>query len=99
MYVCVCLQDLVSWVSGEHGFIVLTLGTMVPDMPEEITSIFLEAFRQIPQKVLHCIHIYEHTLFKLVSSEMLIYGQISIHVFEMFSIQISHSIDTAAGAV
>ncbi|XP_028988783.1 UDP-glucuronosyltransferase 1A1-like [Betta splendens] len=45
-------EDLESWVSGEHGFVVFTLGTMVSDMPEEITSVFLEAFRQIPQKVI-----------------------------------------------
>ncbi|KAG8013921.1 UDP-glucuronosyltransferase 1-1 [Nibea albiflora] len=45
-------EDLESWVSGEHGFIVFTLGTMISDMPEEITAIFLEAFRQIPQKVI-----------------------------------------------
>lgn len=44
-------QDLGSWVSGEHGFVVFTLGSMVSDLPEEITSVFLEAFRQIPQKV------------------------------------------------
>lgn len=92
-----CLQDLVPWVSGEHGFIVFTLGTMVPDMPEEITSIFLEAFRQIPQKVPDCIHIYEHTLFKLVPSEMLIYGQISVYL-KCFQSNF-HSIDTVAGAV
>ncbi|XP_041848035.1 UDP-glucuronosyltransferase 1A1-like [Melanotaenia boesemani] len=45
-------QDLESWVSGKHGFVVFTLGSMVSDMPEEITSIFIEAFRQIPQKVI-----------------------------------------------
>ncbi|XP_040910318.1 UDP-glucuronosyltransferase 1A1-like [Toxotes jaculatrix] len=45
-------EDLESWVSGEHGFVVFTLGTMVTDLPEEKTSIFLEAFRQIPQKVI-----------------------------------------------
>uniref|UniRef100_A0A669C2T8 UDP-glucuronosyltransferase n=1 Tax=Oreochromis niloticus TaxID=8128 RepID=A0A669C2T8_ORENI len=44
--------DLDSWVSGEHGFVVFTLGSMVSDLPEEITSVFLEAFRQIPQKVI-----------------------------------------------
>ncbi|KAI4810038.1 hypothetical protein KUCAC02_018888 [Chaenocephalus aceratus] len=38
-------------VYGEHGFVVFTLGTMVSDLPEERTSVFLEAFRQIPQKV------------------------------------------------
>ncbi|XP_071346833.1 UDP-glucuronosyltransferase 1A1-like [Trachinotus anak] len=45
-------EDLESWVSGEHGFVVFTLGTIVSDLPEETTSIFLEAFRQIPQKVI-----------------------------------------------
>ncbi|XP_076601903.1 UDP-glucuronosyltransferase 1A1-like [Chaetodon auriga] len=45
-------EDLEPWVSGKHGFIVFTLGSMVSDMPEEITLVFLEAFRQIPQKVI-----------------------------------------------
>ncbi|XP_070774450.1 UDP-glucuronosyltransferase 1A1-like [Enoplosus armatus] len=45
-------EDLESWMSGDHGFVVFTLGTMVPDLPEETTSVFLEAFRQIPQKVI-----------------------------------------------
>nr|XP_046264556.1 UDP-glucuronosyltransferase-like [Scatophagus argus] len=45
-------KDLESWVSGEHGFVVFTLGSMISDMPEETTSIFLDAFRQIPQKVI-----------------------------------------------
>ncbi|TNM98052.1 hypothetical protein fugu_014298 [Takifugu bimaculatus] len=45
-------EDLLPWVSGEHGFIVFTLGTVVSEMPEETTTIFLEAFRQIPQKVI-----------------------------------------------
>uniref|UniRef100_A0A8C9XEF7 UDP-glucuronosyltransferase n=1 Tax=Sander lucioperca TaxID=283035 RepID=A0A8C9XEF7_SANLU len=45
-------EDLESWVSGEHGFVVFTLGTMLSDLPEETTSVFLEAFRQIPQKVI-----------------------------------------------
>ncbi|XP_034559534.1 UDP-glucuronosyltransferase-like [Notolabrus celidotus] len=45
-------KDLEPWVSGKDGFIVFTLGTMVSDMPEETLSIFLEAFRQIPQKVI-----------------------------------------------
>ncbi|XP_035768837.1 UDP-glucuronosyltransferase 1A8-like [Neolamprologus brichardi] len=44
--------DLDSWVSGEHGFVVFTLGSKVSDLPEEITFVFLEAFRQIPQKVI-----------------------------------------------
>lgn len=46
-----CLKDLTEWVSGDHGFIVFTLGTAISDMPEETTSVFLDAFRQIPQKV------------------------------------------------
>uniref|UniRef100_A0A3Q4BPM5 UDP-glucuronosyltransferase n=1 Tax=Mola mola TaxID=94237 RepID=A0A3Q4BPM5_MOLML len=41
-----------SWVSGEHGFVVFTLGSMVSDMPVKRASVFLEAFRQIPQKVI-----------------------------------------------
>ncbi|KAM8838691.1 UDP-glucuronosyltransferase 1A1-like [Synchiropus picturatus] len=45
-------QELQSWVSGEHGFIVFTLGSMVSEMPEDLTVVFLEAFRQIPQKVI-----------------------------------------------
>ncbi|XP_059200686.1 UDP-glucuronosyltransferase 1A1-like [Centropristis striata] len=45
-------EDLESWLSGEHGFVVFTLGSMVSDLPEETTSVFLEAFRQIPQKVI-----------------------------------------------
>lgn len=48
---CLCLKDLSEWVSGDHGFIVFTLGSAISDMPEEITSTFLETFRQIPQKV------------------------------------------------
>ncbi|KAM3866081.1 UDP-glucuronosyltransferase-like [Diretmus argenteus] len=45
-------EDLESWVSGQHGFVVFTLGTMVSTLPEDLTAIFLEAFRQIPQKVI-----------------------------------------------
>ncbi|XP_056276621.1 UDP-glucuronosyltransferase 1A3-like isoform X2 [Pseudoliparis swirei] len=45
-------EDLESWVSGEHGFVVFTLGTMVSELPEETTAVFLDAFRQIPQKVI-----------------------------------------------
>ncbi|XP_061926255.1 UDP-glucuronosyltransferase 1A1-like isoform X2 [Entelurus aequoreus] len=44
--------DLDPWVSGERGFVVFTLGTALTEMPEEITMVFLEAFRQIPQKVI-----------------------------------------------
>uniref|UniRef100_A0A8C6U1C7 glucuronosyltransferase n=1 Tax=Neogobius melanostomus TaxID=47308 RepID=A0A8C6U1C7_9GOBI len=45
-------DDLAEWVSGEHGFVVVTFGTMMPVMPNETKSIFFEAFRQIPQKVI-----------------------------------------------
>ncbi|XP_026231305.1 UDP-glucuronosyltransferase-like [Anabas testudineus] len=45
-------EDLESWVSGEEGFVVFTLGSLVSDMPEEKTAVFLEAFKQIPQKVI-----------------------------------------------
>uniref|UniRef100_A0A3Q2GNK8 glucuronosyltransferase n=1 Tax=Cyprinodon variegatus TaxID=28743 RepID=A0A3Q2GNK8_CYPVA len=45
-------EDLVTWISGEHGFVVFTLGSMLSELPEYITSTFLEAFRQIPQKVI-----------------------------------------------
>lgn len=48
-------------MSGEHGFVVFTLGSMVSDMPEEVTSVFLEAFRQIPQKVQKHLSTYENT--------------------------------------
>ncbi|XP_019945518.2 UDP-glucuronosyltransferase-like [Paralichthys olivaceus] len=37
--------------SGEDGFIVFSLGSMVPNMPEEKAQHFLDAFRQIPQRV------------------------------------------------
>ncbi|KAM3605506.1 uncharacterized protein V6R79_026393 [Siganus canaliculatus] len=45
-------DELQPWLSGEHGFIVFTLGSMMADMPEEATSAFLQAFKQIPQKVI-----------------------------------------------
>ncbi|XP_062391024.1 UDP-glucuronosyltransferase 1-6-like [Sardina pilchardus] len=38
--------------SGEHGFVVFTLGSMVSQLPEEKARAFFEAFRQIPQRVL-----------------------------------------------
>uniref|UniRef100_A0A3Q3VW93 UDP-glucuronosyltransferase n=1 Tax=Mola mola TaxID=94237 RepID=A0A3Q3VW93_MOLML len=38
--------------SGDDGFIVFTLGSMVPSMPEDRAKEFFDAFRQIPQKVL-----------------------------------------------
>ncbi|XP_058479446.1 UDP-glucuronosyltransferase-like [Solea solea] len=38
--------------SGDDGFIVFTLGSMVSKMPAEKAQQFIEAFRQIPQRVL-----------------------------------------------
>ncbi|XP_029971816.1 UDP-glucuronosyltransferase 1-1-like [Salarias fasciatus] len=45
-------DELESWVSGEHGFVVFTLGSMLSELPQQTTSVFVEAFRQIPQKVI-----------------------------------------------
>ncbi|XP_033181643.1 UDP-glucuronosyltransferase 1-2-like [Mastacembelus armatus] len=38
--------------SGEHGFILMALGTLVKGLPVEITSEIAAAFAQIPQKVI-----------------------------------------------
>lgn len=38
--------------SGEHGFILMSLGTLVKGLPIEITSEIAAAFAQIPQKVI-----------------------------------------------
>lgn len=38
--------------SGDDGFIVFTLGSMLSKMPAETAKQFFEAFRQIPQRVL-----------------------------------------------
>ncbi|XP_008298739.1 UDP-glucuronosyltransferase-like [Stegastes partitus] len=45
--------DLEKFVngSGDAGFIVFTLGSMVATMPEEKAKQFFDAFRQIPQRV------------------------------------------------
>ncbi|XP_068614024.1 UDP-glucuronosyltransferase-like [Brachionichthys hirsutus] len=45
--------DLEKFVdgSGDDGFIVFTLGSMVPDMPEKTAKQFFDAFQQIPQRV------------------------------------------------
>ncbi|XP_068184608.1 UDP-glucuronosyltransferase-like [Antennarius striatus] len=37
--------------SGEDGFIVFTLGSMVPSMPDQMAKQFFDAFQQIPQRV------------------------------------------------
>ncbi|KAM9358616.1 UDP-glucuronosyltransferase-like [Symphorus nematophorus] len=45
--------DLEEFVdgSGDDGFIIFTLGSMVTTMPEETAKQFFDAFRQIPQRV------------------------------------------------
>ncbi|XP_041857092.1 UDP-glucuronosyltransferase-like [Melanotaenia boesemani] len=45
--------DLKEFVdgSGDDGFIVFTLGSMVSNMPEEKAKLFFDAFTQIPQRV------------------------------------------------
>lgn len=45
------LEDLIQ-SSGEHGFILMSLGTLVQSLPLEITSEIAAAFAQIPQKVI-----------------------------------------------
>lgn len=47
-------SDLEEFVqsSGEHGFVVMSLGSLVKSLPWEITSEIAAAFSQIPQKVI-----------------------------------------------
>uniref|UniRef100_A0A667YMF4 UDP-glucuronosyltransferase n=1 Tax=Myripristis murdjan TaxID=586833 RepID=A0A667YMF4_9TELE len=47
-------QDLEDFVqsSGEHGIIVMTLGTLVGELPEDFAEDIAEAFAQLPQKVI-----------------------------------------------
>lgn len=47
------MQELEEFAngSGEHGFVVFTLGSMVSQLPEAKAREFFEAFRQIPQRV------------------------------------------------
>ncbi|TRY91906.1 hypothetical protein DNTS_024115, partial [Danionella cerebrum] len=47
-------QELEEFVngSGDDGFVVFTLGSMVSQLPEAKAREFFEAFRQIPQRVL-----------------------------------------------
>uniref|UniRef100_A0A8C8E3V4 Si:ch73-334d15.1 n=1 Tax=Oryzias sinensis TaxID=183150 RepID=A0A8C8E3V4_9TELE len=45
------LEDFVQ-SSGEHGFILMSLGTLVKGLPHEITSEIAAAFAQLPQKVI-----------------------------------------------
>ncbi|KAM3867429.1 UDP-glucuronosyltransferase 2A2-like [Diretmus argenteus] len=51
-------QDLEDFVqsSGGHGVIIMTLGTLVGSLPEDITEDIAAAFAQLPQKV-----IWRHT--------------------------------------
>nr|XP_046219504.1 UDP-glucuronosyltransferase-like isoform X2 [Oncorhynchus gorbuscha] len=44
------LQEFVD-ESGEDGFVVFTLGSMISQMPEEKAKQFFDAFRKIPQRV------------------------------------------------
>ncbi|XP_041642602.1 UDP-glucuronosyltransferase 2A2-like isoform X1 [Cheilinus undulatus] len=45
------LEDFVQ-SSGEHGVIVMTLGTLVEKLPKDITEDIAAAFAQLPQKVI-----------------------------------------------
>uniref|UniRef100_A0A3B3Z9N9 UDP-glucuronosyltransferase n=1 Tax=Periophthalmus magnuspinnatus TaxID=409849 RepID=A0A3B3Z9N9_9GOBI len=45
------LEDFVQ-SSGDHGFILMSLGTLVKALPKEITSKIAAAFAQLPQKVI-----------------------------------------------
>ncbi|XP_061528533.1 UDP-glucuronosyltransferase 2A2-like [Phycodurus eques] len=45
------LEDFVQ-SSGEHGVVVMTLGTLVADLPEDITNGIAAAFARLPQKVI-----------------------------------------------
>ncbi|XP_038131420.1 UDP-glucuronosyltransferase 2B31-like [Cyprinodon tularosa] len=45
------LEDFVQ-SSGEHGVIVMTLGTLVEQLPEDLTEDIAAAFAELPQKVI-----------------------------------------------
>ncbi|XP_075896483.1 UDP-glucuronosyltransferase-like [Nelusetta ayraudi] len=45
------LEEFVNG-SGDDGFVVFTLGSMLANMPEDKAKLFFDAFRQIPQRVL-----------------------------------------------
>uniref|UniRef100_A0A3Q2CT30 UDP-glucuronosyltransferase n=1 Tax=Cyprinodon variegatus TaxID=28743 RepID=A0A3Q2CT30_CYPVA len=45
------LEDFVQ-SSGEHGVIVMTLGTLVGQLPEDLTEDIAAAFAELPQKVI-----------------------------------------------
>lgn len=76
---CVCSpQDLEEFVegSGDDGFIVFTLGSMVSDMPKEIAKQFFDAFRQIPQRVTNEItHLLQLSLNNFTVLQLLLVKQ------------------------
>ncbi|XP_060754248.1 UDP-glucuronosyltransferase 2C1-like [Neoarius graeffei] len=45
------LEDFVQ-SSGEHGIIVMSLGTMVGQLPQDVANSIAEAFAELPQKVI-----------------------------------------------
>ncbi|XP_029028730.1 UDP-glucuronosyltransferase 1A5-like isoform X2 [Betta splendens] len=45
------LEDFVQ-VAGEHGVIVMSLGTFVDDLPKEVTDAIASVFAKMPQKVI-----------------------------------------------
>lgn len=47
-------QDLAAFVqsSGEHGVIIMSLGTLVGQLPDDLTEDIAAAFAQLPQKVI-----------------------------------------------
>ncbi|XP_062406034.1 UDP-glucuronosyltransferase 2A1-like isoform X2 [Sardina pilchardus] len=47
-------QDLEDFVqsSGEHGVIIMSLGTFVSELPSDITDVIAAAFAEFPQKVI-----------------------------------------------
>lgn len=38
--------------SGEHGVVIMSLGTFVSDLPDDLTEEIAAAFAQLPQKVI-----------------------------------------------
>ncbi|MCI4393460.1 hypothetical protein PGIGA_G00157800 [Pangasianodon gigas] len=45
------LEDFVQ-SSGEHGIIVMSLGTLVGQLPHDVANLIAEAFAELPQKVI-----------------------------------------------
>lgn len=65
-YSLTLLQDLEEFAngSGDDGFVVFTLGSMVANMPEDEAKLFFEAFRQIPQRVIGLLMDLSYTVKK-----------------------------------